>query len=319
MGASDLGWRVVTTGHDGDGRAGFRSDTTLPARAGPGTARAAPIVSFEGWPGTVDDGAERGPVIVQGPGGLTVDALVVAPDSGWLVEPGTPPPGAWEAWLVVRGGLEVTVGSGSVRLGPGHWFLPQGQAYSARTSAREETRLVVTRAMPDPGVPAPVATSLDAGRAPGRVRRVVAGPGPAVAHDGEPAVAMVLGDPEAPGVAIYDVWQTGGPVRAADQGGDVPGPFSLEPQAGGLKLIDLQLKAVPEGTPQGDAGWHTTATVDVDVIVGGTVEMYLPDLPPVRLGPGDVLVQRGTNHLWHAIGDEPLRMCTVMIGLGPGR
>ena len=30
---------------------------------------------------------------------------------------------------------------------------------------------------------------------------------------------------------------------------------------------------------------------------------------------GAVLVQRGTNHLWHAVGAAPLRMSTVMVGV----
>jgi hypothetical protein len=40
----------------------------------------------------------------------------------------------------------------------------------------------------------------------------------------------------------------------------------------------------------------------------------LLDLPPVRREAGDdSLLQRGTNHGWHAGGESPLRMSTVMI------
>jgi quercetin dioxygenase-like cupin family protein len=72
-----------------------------------------------------------------------------------------------------------------------------------------------------------------------------------------------------------------------------------------------------EESPITKGGWHATATIDVDIVINGTVEMYLPDLPPVTLRPGDTLVQRGTSHLWHVVGDRSLRMVTVMLGVGP--
>jgi hypothetical protein len=62
-----------------------------------------------------------------------------------------------------------------------------------------------------------------------------------------------------------------------------------------------------------EGGWHATATIDV-----GSVEMYLPDLPPVTLRPGDTLILRGTNHLWRSMGDRSLRMVTVMLGVQSG-
>jgi quercetin dioxygenase-like cupin family protein len=51
----------------------------------------------------------------------------------------------------------------------------------------------------------------------------------------------------------------------------------------------------------------------VDVILSGQVELALRDVPPVALGPGDIVVQRGVEHRWQPVGDEPLRMATLMI------
>jgi len=127
---------------------------------------------------------------------------------------------------------------------------------------------------------------------------------------------MIIGDEAAPLAALADVWQLGGPVFAADQGGDAPEPFDLEPRGGGAKILDVELQAAPSGSPAPDAGWHATARIDVDVIVSGTVQMYLPDLQPVLLEAGDIVLQRGTNHLWHSAGTEPLRMSTVMVAVG---
>jgi hypothetical protein len=78
------------------------------------------------------------------------------------------------------------------------------------------------------------------------------------------------------------------------------------------------MQPAPSGSPAPDAGWHATATIDVDVIVSGSVQMYLPDLPPVLLEAWDIVLQRGTNHLWHAVGTEPLRMTTVMVAVASG-
>jgi quercetin dioxygenase-like cupin family protein len=82
--------------------------------------------------------------------------------------------------------------------------------------------------------------------------------------------------------------------------------------------LNLELKPVEDvGSPIAEGGWHATATIDVDIVIDGSVEMYLPDLPPVTLRPGDTLIQRGTNHLWRVVGDRSLRMVTVMLGVGP--
>ena len=80
-----------------------------------------------------------------------------------------------------------------------------------------------------------------------------------------------------------------------------------------MKILNLEMK--PADGPPHEGGWHATATIDVDIVIDGTVEMYLPDLPPVTLQPGDVLLQRGTDHLWRVIGDRSLRMVTVMVGV----
>jgi quercetin dioxygenase-like cupin family protein len=140
----------------------------------------------------------------------------------------------------------------------------------------------------------------------------VTGTGPdgrsTVVHDGEPAFVF-----RADGRAVLtDVWQTGGPVVAVDQGGDVDGPWQVEPVAGGTSAGIVEL---PPGDYSAEANWHTTATIDVDVILSGGVELHLPGEPPALLAPGDVVVQRGTHHRWQPVGDEPLRMAALMISV----
>jgi mannose-6-phosphate isomerase-like protein (cupin superfamily) len=317
---ADLGWRCVVTTHVDDGRPIFASDASLSERETDLTLRLGRILSLRAPAKSADDGVVDAVDEEINPGSLMVDALVVGPTHDALPSPGDDSPEWFEAYIVVRGKLHVTIGSEEVRLLPGEVFLPRGRTYDMRTSASEETRLVRVRGVADPNVdiagPSIVRSSSGPAR---RVRRVVGGTDdtghPAIVQDGDPGVMFVIGDESQPDVALADVWELCGLVGSAEQGGDAPDPFELEPRAGGLKILNLELKpAVDNGVPN-EGGWHATATIDVDIVIDGSVEMYLPDLQPVTLGPGDTLIQRGTNHLWRSVGDRSLRMITVMLGV----
>jgi quercetin dioxygenase-like cupin family protein len=107
------------------------------------------------------------------------------------------------------------------------------------------------------------------------------------------------------------VWQPGGPLAAPPLGGDTGAGFVLEPAGGGIAMRWFEMP--PKQEPS-DAGWHTTATIDVDVVLEGRVALELPG-QRLELGPGDAVIQRGTNHRWTSIGDVPCRMAAVMIAV----
>jgi quercetin dioxygenase-like cupin family protein len=146
-----------------------------------------------------------------------------------------------------------------------------------------------------------------------------AGIAPARAGD-SPVRRVVTGEPVLDAGAVVgvggamatltDIWLTGGPLRSVEQGGDAEGPWTLEPPTGGVCFREV---ALSPDMPLVEEAWHTTATVDVDVILSGRVRLELPGDVSTELGPGDVVVQRATNHRWVALGDEPMRMATVMI------
>ena len=71
----------------------------------------------------------------------------------------------------------------------------------------------------------------------------------------------------------------------------------------------------PPGFDPGEAGWHTTATIDVDIVLSGKLELSLPDVESVVLGPGEAVVQRGTHHRWRPVGDEPVVWAALMLAL----
>ena len=57
---------------------------------------------------------------------------------------------------------------------------------------------------------------------------------------------------------------------------------------------------------------HRTRTIDYVIVLEGAIDLLLDD-GEVRLGAGDVVVQRGTNHAWINRGDEVCRLGMVFI------
>jgi hypothetical protein len=198
---------------------------------------------------------------------------------------------------------------------------------------------------PAPGAPATGGTRVPHGRggaSASPARRVVtdvAGGRSVFASDGPPARAFAL---DGSGLAFADLWQTGGPLRDALQGGDLVAPaWSVEPVARGIswRLATLpperalaradaaasarELAAKAPGFG-GDGhhhaarpGLHRTDTLDLILVLGGELELELPGHAPRRLRRGDAVVQRGTWHLWRVVGDEPCTFSAVMIATPP--
>ncbi|MGE0214143.1 cupin domain-containing protein [Mycolicibacterium sp.] len=61
-------------------------------------------------------------------------------------------------------------------------------------------------------------------------------------------------------------------------------------------------------------GMHTTDTVDVGVVLQGTLILELDDGAEVTLHPGDTYVQNGTRHRWRNPGDTPARFAVFISG-----
>lgn len=64
---------------------------------------------------------------------------------------------------------------------------------------------------------------------------------------------------------------------------------------------------------------HRTDTLDYNIVMRGHPTMYLDDGVKVELKPGDVVIQRGTNHGWGNHTDEEVHMLGVLIDGGPKR
>ena len=62
---------------------------------------------------------------------------------------------------------------------------------------------------------------------------------------------------------------------------------------------------------------HKTGTLDVIVLVKGKVDLLLDDGEPKSLKPGDVVIQRATNHAWINRGEETALLVAVLISPEP--
>ena len=61
---------------------------------------------------------------------------------------------------------------------------------------------------------------------------------------------------------------------------------------------------------------HRTPTIDYVVLLSGKLTLML-DEGEVEIGPGDVVVQRGTAHSWINRGEEPARTLSITINARP--
>ena len=128
-------------------------------------------------------------------------------------------------------------------------------------------------------------------------------------HDGPTPGTPNRGGP----VVINEIWidNPADPDPTASRDPVDPEVFHRDPPENGSAI---RVVIWPPHYPGQDSGpgWHTTPTIDYGIVISGEMELTV-DEGSVILGPGDVYVQRGTNHAWRVAGDEPCTMAVVMI------
>jgi quercetin dioxygenase-like cupin family protein len=139
-------------------------------------------------------------------------------------------------------------------------------------------------------------------------RRIVTG------HDAS-GKSVVLSDGPTPKTldvgtaAFHEVWitdETPAPIAASEPEPTVR-PVRTPPPANGVMV------RYTEQEPGAVSPMHRTETVDVGVVLEGETWLLLDDGSETRVGVGDAVVQRGTNHAWANRSDRPVRMVFVMI------
>jgi quercetin dioxygenase-like cupin family protein len=233
----------------------------------------------------------------------------VDPDDTWLRVDGDDPtvPGmhatdTLDLMVVLEGSVVMGLDDDERVIGPGEFVVQRGTRHRWRPADEHGWTYFVAMFRPGHCGIGTGTTPPSTGTRP--VRRVVTG-SPTI--DGGASEALEIGS-----TIMTDIWHTGGPLASTTQGGDPTGPWSLEPVEGGawFRLVELAPAPPIEG------GWHVTASVDIDIVISGRVLLELPG-GSTELGPGDVIVQRGTDHRWSALGEETFRMASVMISARP--
>ena len=78
----------------------------------------------------------------------------------------------------------------------------------------------------------------------------------------------------------------------------------MEPRSYSVRMVEL-----PPGTR---SPMHRTESVDFGIVLAGRMVLALDD-SEVTVGPGDLVVQRGTDHAWENRGDEVARILFVLV------
>ena len=174
-------------------------------------------------------------------------------------------------------------------------------------------------------------------------RRVVTGhdeTGNAVIlSDAPPERVRQVGGPAGP--TFFEVWNTRETPAKIDRGSGEPAEngLVLAPPKGGtrIRVVDIppesaEAPRMDEATARahfeavGSPGtstykpgaphplMHRTETINYGIVLEGELVLIV-DRGETTVRAGDIVIQRGTNHLWHAVGTVPLRMTTVMVGV----
>jgi quercetin dioxygenase-like cupin family protein len=116
-----------------------------------------------------------------------------------------------------------------------------------------------------------------------------------------------------PGARFDEVWQIQSP---SDPLGLVPALEPTSPSPGITVGSGAgNLIRVIEFAPAGEGGvrspMHRTRSIDYGIVLAGEIVMILSD-SEIVLRPGDVVIQRGTDHAWENRSDIPAKMAFVL-------
>ena len=176
-------------------------------------------------------------------------------------------------------------------------LLGSSACMTASAPAGEE-QAPATAAAPMPGIALPQG-----------MRRVVTG------NDAEGSSYIVADDRVTIGPEFPNIFKTTGDDPFGP--GPQPEPRTLyptdmariEPEVGGA---NFHFVALPPTTADAPPVWHRTETVDIDVLLGGELILML-DKEETTLHPGDVVIQRNTNHAWKNPTNDPVYWAAVLV------
>ncbi|MFM2287773.1 MAG: hypothetical protein RL684_916 [Pseudomonadota bacterium] len=89
-------------------------------------------------------------------------------------------------------------------------------------------------------------------------------------------------------------------------------------RAAGLTLHQGSVIRIVDMLPGRSSPMHRTNSIDYGIVLSGQLELELDGGRRSRLGPGDIVVQRGTMHAWHnPSADETCRIAFILVEAAP--
>jgi hypothetical protein len=151
--------------------------------------------------------------------------------------------------------------------------------------------------------------------------------------DGGPSV--FAGDPDLGG--LFEIWEdaASGPLNPRDHADLGATRAVLGPQPGNVQVRWFVVSPLPDGVPKAEmdataravfasfggekhiidqsraSAMHETHSIDVICLLQGDVSLILED-SETRIKPGQVVIQRGTNHAWVAHGGPALLLAVLI-------
>lgn len=140
-----------------------------------------------------------------------------------------------------------------------------------------------------------------------------------------------------PGLALTDLWETKAAPASNEGSADAAArPVRLEPPKNGTILRIVEFPPDKQWRQSADARkafesigaghapdkhsadpmMHKTATVDYIIVLKGEIWAIM-EKGETLLRPGDILVQRGTNHSWSVRTNEPCIIAAVLVSAKP--
>jgi quercetin dioxygenase-like cupin family protein len=85
----------------------------------------------------------------------------------------------------------------------------------------------------------------------------------------------------------------------------------------GLTLRGGSVIRIVDMYPGEQSPRHRTNSLDYGIVLSGEVQLELDHGARTLLGPGDIVIQRGTMHLWRNVGTETCRIVFALTEAGP--
>ncbi|MDB5703612.1 MAG: cupin protein [Sphingomonas bacterium] len=109
-------------------------------------------------------------------------------------------------------------------------------------------------------------------------------------------------------VAFAEVWATPEVPANLNDGSD-GGRVSGDTGGSMIRVVDF--------LPGRKSRMHRSWSIDYAIVLDGEIELQLDSGEVQHLDTGDIVVQRGTNHLWRNPGTEPCRVVFILIEAVP--